>query len=347
MPFDLKNINSLDRTGLKELISYYDNNDAAELFAAADKLRHKYYGGKVYFRGLIEFSSYCKNGCYYCGIRNENKNAVRYRLSPDEIIGCCAKGHELGFRTFVLQSGEDLYYSDDIMCSIISGIKEKFPDSAVTLSIGEKTRETYERYYKAGADRYLLRHETADEDHYVKLHPASLSLDNRKRCLFNLKEIGYQVGAGFMVGSPYQTYENLADDILLLRKLNPHMVGIGPFIPHKDTIFAKNKQGGVKLTLVMLSVVRLTLPKALIPATTALGTADPLGREKGLRAGANVVMPNLSPVKHRRDYSLYDNKICTGEEAAECLACLSRRIASAGYEPDFSRGDYAGFQLNN
>nr|PZM89239.1 MAG: [FeFe] hydrogenase H-cluster radical SAM maturase HydE [[Clostridium] cellulosi] len=345
MAKNFEGISSMSRQELCELIDYYKNNDPTELFAAADAVRQQYYGKKVYFRGLIEFSNYCKNGCYYCGIRNGNKNAVRYRLSPQEILECCEKGHKLGFRTFVLQSGEDLYYTDDIMCKIITEIKSRFPDSAVTLSIGEKSKETYERYFEAGADRYLLRHETALDDHYAKLHPKNLSLENRKQCLFNLKEIGFQVGAGFMVGSPYQTTENLAADLEFLRELQPHMVGIGPFIPHKDTIFAHEKAGSVKLTLIMLALVRLMLPQALIPATTALGTADPLGREKGLKAGANVVMPNLSPVEHRSDYALYDNKICTGEEAAECLACLSRRIASAGYEPDFSRGDHCSIKF--
>jgi len=327
---------------LAELIEYYENGDTSELFAAANILREKYYGKKVYFRGLIEFSSFCKNGCYYCGIRCGNKNAVRYRLSHDEIVDCCKRGHKLGFRTFVLQSGEDLFYTDDIMCGIISDIKSRFPDCAVTLSLGEKSKETYKRYFEAGADRYLLRHETALDEHYRRLHPPQMSLANRKRCLYDLKEIGYQVGAGFMVGLPYQTAENLAADLMFLRELEPQMIGIGPFVPHRDTVFANEKTGGVKLTLVMLALLRLTLPKALIPATTALGTADPQGREKGLRAGANVVMPNLSPITHRRDYSLYDNKICTGEEAAECLVCLSRRIEAAGFEPDFSRGDYIG-----
>jgi biotin synthase len=335
-----KIINQLDIKELTETIEYYTQNDCTELFAAASLEREKYYGKKVFFRGLIEFSSYCKNDCYYCGIRCGNKNAARYRLSPEEIMDCCVQGYKLGFRTFVLQGGEDPAFTDDIMCDIISAIKSRFPDCAVTLSIGEKPRETYKRFYDAGADRYLLRHETATDEHYSKLHPPELSLENRKRCLYDLKEIGFQVGAGFMVGSPYQTTENLAADLVFLRELSPHMVGIGPFVPHHDTIFANEQTGSVKLTLVMLALLRLMLPQALIPATTALGTVDATGREKGLKSGANVVMPNLSPVNHRRDYSLYDNKICTGEEAAECLACLSGRIKAAGFEPDFSRGDH-------
>lgn len=309
------------------------------LYNAALDQKRKYYGNSVFFRGLIEFSSYCKNDCLYCGIRHSNRNVRRYRLTEDEILECCAEGYRLGFRTYVLQSGEDPYYTDDCMCSIISAIKTKYPECAITLSLGEKAEETYRRYYSAGADRYLLRHESADESHYARLHPESMSLANRKKCLYTLKEIGFQVGAGFMVESPFQTYENLASDLVFLRELEPHMIGIGPFIPHKDTPFARETTTNAGLTLVMLALVRLMLPKVLLPSTTALGTIDPYGRESGLKAGTNVVMPNLSPVLHRKDYSLYDNKICTGEEAAECLGCLTRRIRSAGFEPDFSRGD--------
>ena len=327
---------------LAAIIAYYSSAPQPEreaLFAAALEQRRIYYGNKVFFRGLIEFSSYCRNDCYYCGIRKSNRNANRYRLSEDEVLECCAEGYRLGFRTFVLQSGEDLFYTDDRMCSIIANIKQHYPDCAVTLSLGEKTEESYRRYYAAGADRYLLRHETASESHYERLHPGNLSLANRKKCLYILKEIGYQAGAGFMVESPFQTFEDLAADLIFLRELQPHMVGIGPFIPHKDTVFAGEKTPDTNLTLIMLALVRLILPKVLMPSTTALGTIDPDGREKGLKAGANVVMPNLSPVQHRKDYSLYDNKICTGEEAAECLNCLSERIRSEGFEPDFSRGD--------
>lgn len=346
LPPEPETLRTLGAEGFEELIRFYadaSEADTAALFAAANRVREQWYGKKVYFRGLVEFSSFCKNDCYYCGIRRSNQNARRYRLSPEEILACCEQGHTLGFRTFVLQSGEDAFYTDDLLCSIVSSIKEKFPDCAVTLSIGEKSREAYQSYYDAGADRYLLRHETADDAHYRLLHPPELSLEHRKRCLFDLKEIGYQVGAGFMVGAPYQTFAHLASDFVFLRELAPQMVGIGPFVPHHDTVFANEPAGGVELTLVLLALLRLLLPQALIPATTALGTVDPFGREKGLRAGANVVMPNLSPVAHRRDYMLYDNKICTGEEAAECLACLSARIARAGFEPDFSRGDHCSF----
>lgn len=332
-----------DKPALTALLTRARGWDAAEraaLFAAADAARLPYYNRAVYFRGLIEFTSYCKNDCYYCGIRAGNKNATRYRLSKDEILACADKGRTLGFRTFVLQGGEDPYYTDDLICDIVSSIKSRHPDCAVTLSIGEKSYASYKRYYDAGADRYLLRHETADEAHYRLLHPPALSLAHRKQCLYDLKAIGYQVGAGFMVQSPGQTDETLAEDFLFLRTLQPHMVGIGPFVPHHDTRYAGLPTPSADFTLVLLSLIRLLLPRVLLPATTALGTVDPLGREKGLKAGANVVMPNLSPVTHRKDYMLYDNKICTGEEAAECLACLSRRIAAAGFTPDFSRGDH-------
>jgi len=318
--------------------------ESAALINCAGELREKHYGRKVYFRGLIEFSSYCKNNCYYCGIRRSNRKAVRYRLSEEEILDCCRNGYALGFRTFVLQSGEDPYYSDERLSGLIQKIKKQFPDCALTLSLGERSYDSYRRLYEAGADRYLLRHETAHEPHYRKLHPKDLSLRNRLECLYNLKKIGYQVGAGFMVESPFQTYEVLAEDFILLRDLQPQMVGIGPFVPHKDTPFAGYCNPSSARTLVVLSLLRIMLPKVLLPATTALGTVDPLGREKGLKAGANVVMPNLSPVAYRKHYALYDNKICTGEEAAECLSCLTGRIQSAGFVPDFSRGDHIDWE---
>lgn len=302
-------------------------------------MREKHYGKDVFMRGLIEFTNYCKNDCLYCGIRRSNKNADRYRLNESEILDCCKEGYELGFRTFVLQGGEDGYFDDEKICSLVSHIKSDLPDCAVTLSIGEKSRESYQAYFNAGADRYLLRHETADFSHYAKLHPKELSAENRQRCLMWLKEIGYQVGTGFMVGSPYQTAENLAQDMKFISRLQPHMVGIGPFVPHHDTPFADKQGGTVELTLFMLGLIRLTLPCALIPATTALGTIDPMGREKGILAGANVVMPNLSPMGVRKKYLLYDNKICTGDESAQCKDCLEKRIKSVGYRLVVSRGD--------
>lgn len=294
----------------------------------------------IFIRGLIEISSCCKNDCLYCGIRRSNKNAARYRLTKEQIIGCCDRGYELGFRTFVLQGGEDPYYTDDLMCGIISDIKSKHPDCAITLSLGERGKESFQRLFDAGADRYLLRHETATPEHYKKLHPPELSCENRKRSLYELKEIGFQTGAGFMVGSPFQTTEDLANDLVFLKELRPQMCGIGPFIPHHDTVFADKPPGSLRMTLTLLSVIRLMHPKILLPATTALGTIDPRGRELGVLHGANVVMPNLSPKEHRADYSLYDNKICTGDEAAECIRCLSRRLNSIGYQIVTDRGDY-------
>ena len=307
----------------------------------AVSVRKKYYGNKVFIRALIEFTNYCRNNCYYCGIRAGNANAERYRLTADEIIACADEGYVLGFRTFVMQGGEDPYFTDEILCDIILRIKNNHPDCAVTLSLGERSFESYKALKEAGADRYLLRHETCNPEHYKKLHPDSMSFDNRMRCLSELKSLGYQVGAGFMVGSPYQTENDLANEMVFLREFNPQMVGIGPFIPHKDTPFGEYEGGTAEMTAFLLSLIRLTLPQVLLPATTALGTVDPKGREKGVLAGANVLMPNLSPLHARKKYMLYDNKICTGDEAAKCVACLSERIKSTGYEIVTDRGDYS------
>lgn len=305
----------------------------------ARRIRKEIYGTSVYVRGLIEFTNLCRNNCLYCGIRRSNHHCDRYRLRKDEILECFAAGYELGFRTFVLQGGEDAYWSDEILCGLIRQIKERYPDCALTLSIGERSRDSYQNLYDAGADRYLLRHETADKAHYQKLHPAEMSFDNRMKCLMELKEIGYQVGCGFMVGSPWQTPETLAEDLKFIEKFSPDMCGIGPFIPHKDTPLGNHDAGTLEETLWLLSIIRLMLPHVLLPATTALGTIHPKGREMGIQAGANVVMPNLSPVSVRKKYELYDNKICTGDEAAECRACLARRMQSVGYELVTDRGD--------
>ena len=323
-----------------ELLGYASDREVRDCLAReAITLRRQYYGDKVFTRGLIEFTNYCKNNCYYCGIRAGNRNVKRYRLTPEEILNCCKEGYQLGFRTFVLQGGEDPYYTDERMAAIIRSIRMQYPDCAITLSIGEKSYKSYQLFREAGADRYLLRHETANEAHYQRLHPPAMSLSVRKQCLYDLKALGYQVGAGFMVGSPWQTLEHIAEDLIFLKELNPHMVGIGPFIPHHDTIFAKEEAGSTDMTLFLLSIIRIILPKVLLPATTALGTMDPKGREKGLCAGANVIMPNLSPVKNRKQYELYDNKICTGEESAQCLACLSKRVESVGFHLVTERGD--------
>lgn len=316
------------------------NQESVEYLAAkARETARAWYGNQVYIRGLIEFTNYCRNDCYYCGIRRSNRNADRYRLTEEEILSCCKTGYDLGFRTFVLQGGEDSFFTDERICAIVSKIKKEYPDCAVTLSIGEKSKESYQAYFDAGADRYLLRHETADVIHYGKLHPAELSLENRKRCLRDLKEIGYQTGCGFMVGSPGQTVETLCEDLRFIKELQPEMVGIGPFIPQQDTPFGQEPPGTLETTLRLLSIIRLIHPRVLLPATTALGTIHPLGREKGILAGANVVMPNLSPVSVREKYKLYDNKICTGDEAAECRFCMQRRMESIGYEVAVARGD--------
>lgn len=301
--------------------------------------RKEVFSNEVYVRGLIEISNYCKNNCYYCGIRRDNNSVDRYRLTEEEILSCVDEGYELGFRTFVLQGGEDAWFNDDRLCKLIEQIKAKHKDVAITLSLGERSRDSFERLYAAGADRYLLRHETADKSHYELLHPQEMSFDNRMKCLQELKEIGYQVGCGFMVGSPFQTEKALAKDMYFIQEFKPHMVGIGPFIPHHSTSFKDEKGGSLELTLYLLSLLRILNPSVLLPATTALGTIHPEGRERGILSGANVVMPNLSPTAVREKYELYDNKICTGDESAQCKSCLSRRMESIGYEIVVSRGD--------
>lgn len=324
------------------LCALIENAEAEEpLGKAADAVRRSWYGTDVYIRGLIEFTNYCKNDCYYCGIRRSNPKVERYRLSQEQILDCCEQGWALGYRTFVLQGGEDPWFTDERICGIVRKIKERYPECAVTLSIGEKERESYAAYRAAGADRYLLRHETANEVHYGRLHPASMSGAHRKRCLFTLRELGYQVGAGFMVGAPYQTTDHLVEDLRFLQELRPAMIGIGPYLTHHDTPFHDQPNGSLHKTIRLLSILRLMFPYALIPATTALGTIHPQGRELGLRAGANVIMPNLSPGNVREKYQLYENKICTGEEAAQCRGCLERRVKWSGYQVVTDRGDVA------
>lgn len=330
----------LNRDEFVLLLSNFTPETGDYLFQKARCISKRYFDNKIYVRGLIEFTNYCKNDCLYCGIRRSNSNAERYRLGKNEIMACCKKGYSLGFRTFVLQGGEDLRYTTEDLTGIVSVIRHAFPDCAITLSVGEKSYEEYLEYYEAGANRYLLRHETADLKHYGLLHTKEQSAVNRQRCLYDLKKIGYQVGAGFMVGSPYQTMDNIAEDLFFLRRLEPEMIGIGPFIPHRDTPFKGHPSGSLELTLLLLGMLRLMFPNALIPATTALGTIAPNGRELGILAGANVVMPNLSPVSVRKKYLLYDNKICTGEEAAECRFCLQNRMKKIGYEIVVDRGDF-------
>ena len=333
---------NIEKSQLETILNMSDDEreNIDYLYHKARIVADEIYGKDVYVRGLIEFTNYCRNDCLYCGIRRSNGEAQRYRLTEEQILECCKTGHELGFRTFVLQGGEDPYFTDERICNLVSKIRAEYPDCAITLSIGEKDRESYQKFFDAGADRYLLRHETADEQHYSMLHPGELSLKNRMRCLNDLKEIGYQVGCGFMVGSPYQTIDTLYEDMQFIKKLSPHMVGIGPFIPQHATPFCDKKAGTLEQTLRLLSIIRLIHPHVLLPATTALGTIHPQGRELGIKAGANVVMPNLSPVGVRKKYELYDNKICTGDEAAECRMCLQNRMAGIGYKVVVDRGDF-------
>lgn len=331
--------NSLETAQYRALLDALDPQSELYLFRRARNVADAVYGKKIYIRGLIEISNYCKNNCYYCGIRRGNREAVRYRLTKGEILACCAQGHALGFRTFVLQGGEDAYFTDEIVGEIVREIKAKFPDCAVTLSLGEKPRETYKAWREAGADRYLLRHESINPAHYALLHPAEMSISARRECLENLKELGYQTGCGIMVGSPYQTVENIAEDLKFMEEFAPHMVGIGPFIPHRETPFAAFPAGSVRLTLRLLAIVRLQNPRVLLPATTALNSLDHEGRIKGVGAGANVVMPNLSPADVRGKYTLYDHKAYTACESAQQLEKLGQAFARIGYEIEIGRGD--------
>ena len=335
----LEKTRSLSVEEYEYIIENKSEQSAALLREKADRVRREIYGTDVYIRGLIEISNYCKNDCLYCGIRRGNKACERYRLTEEEILSCCEQGYALGFRTFVMQGGEDAYFSDERMCRIISEIKRRYPDCAVTLSLGEKSRESYQKLFDAGTDRYLLRHETADKEHYEKLHPKELSFENRMRCLYDLKEIGFQVGCGFMVGSPYQTSRHLAKDLKFVEEFQPDMCGIGPFVPHKDTPFGSFSQGSAELTCYLLSVVRLIRPNILLPSTTALGTILPDGREQGILSGANVVMPNLSPEEVRSKYTLYNGKISTGAESAQQKNGLAGKMEKIGYRIVTAKGD--------
>ncbi|MGI6751728.1 MAG: [FeFe] hydrogenase H-cluster radical SAM maturase HydE [Anaerovoracaceae bacterium] len=330
----------LTREEFFKLLSSITPSLSEYLFKKAREVALSQFGNRIYIRGLIEISNYCKNNCYYCGIRSGNKKASRYRLTPEDILVCCQEGYELGFRTFVLQGGEDPGFHEDKMMDLIGEIKSRWPDCSLTLSLGEKPREIYQNYFDSGADRYLLRHETADEDHYRRLHPLSLTLKSRKRCLWDLKEIGFQVGTGFMVGSPFQTIDTIIEDLFFINQLSPEMIGIGPFLPHHDTPFCHRDPGSLDLTLFLVAILRLMIPGVLLPATTAVGTITEDGRERGILAGANVVMPNLSPLTVRKKYMLYDNKISTDEESAQGIQLLKKRLSKIGYEIVVDRGDY-------
>lgn len=336
----LKDNKILSKEEFIELLKDNSEETINYLRETAIKIRKEVYKNHIYIRGLIEISNFCKNDCLYCGIRRSNKNCERYRLSKEDILSCCENGYKSGFRTFVLQGGEDNFYSDDVLCNIISTIKSRYPDCAVTLSLGERNKESYNKLFDAGADRYLLRHETANKDHYEKLHPENMSYNNRMTCLKNLKDIGFQTGCGIMVGSPYQTIENIAEDLIFIADFKPEMVGVGPFIPHKDTPFHNEKSGDTDLTCKILSIIRIMLPNVLLPATTALGSVEEGGREKGILYGANVVMPNLSPENVRDKYMLYNNKLSSGAEAAESLELLKNSMKNIGYKIATSRGDF-------
>lgn len=324
---------------LLTLITHRDEETKQYLKKQAQALCQDNYGKNIYIRGLIEYTNYCKNDCYYCGIRRSNEKAERYRLTKEEILSCCETGYELGFRTFVLQGGEDAYYNDERLCDVITSIKRQYPDCAVTLSSGERSKGSYQRLFDAGANRYLLRHETATPSHYQKLHPPGMSLESRMKCLNALKEIGFQTGCGFMVGSPYQTTEDIVRDLRFTKDFSPHMIGIGPYISHKDTPFHDKPDGSAEFTLYLLSIIRLLLPQVLLPATTALGTVMEDGRTEGILHGANVVMPNLSPANVRQKYMLYNNKRSTGSEAAECIGLLKESLSKIDYEIAITKGD--------
>lgn len=324
----------------EQLFATWTADDLDFAMTLARSITEARFGRKIYFRGIVEFSNICKNDCYYCGIRCSNRKVSRYRLEPADILACCDEGYASGFRTFVLQGGEDAWFTDERMCAIIRAIKERYPDCAVTLSLGERSRASYQAMFDAGADRYLLRHETADAEHYARLHPAWQPFENRMRCLRDLKDIGYQTGCGIMVGTPGQTPGTLAKDMLFMQEFQPEMVGVGPFLPHQDTPFREEAAGSVQTTLFVLALCRIMLPQALMPSTTALGTAEDDGRKLGVLAGCNVIMPNLSPMEVRKKYMLYDNKAGTDLTVEQGIAILRRQMEEIGYEVVVGRGDF-------
>ena len=334
-----KGVDFTSKNNITAIIKENMRSPSEELFTGACEARNKIYGKKVFFRGLVEYSSYCKNGCYYCGLNNSNKKVKRYRLTREDILSCCLDGYSRGFHSFVLQGGEDAYYNNGRMINVVSSIKSALPDCVITLSMGELPKEMYKELFAAGASRYLLRHETANAAHYSTLHPDDMSLETRKKCLYDLKETGFDVGAGFMVGSPNQSIENLAEDLLFLAELKPQMVGIGPFLPQCDTVFKNEPPGSLNLTLTMIALTRLLLPYSMLPSTTALATLCKTGRELGIKAGANVVMPNITPVCYKKDYKLYDNKASIDSGIDEGLNLMIKSVTDIGYIPDFGQGN--------
>jgi len=341
----LREEHSLTKDEYRCLLTCDDRRQTEYLHETARAVACKRFGNKVFVRGLVEFSNVCKNNCLYCGIRQANKDVRRYAMSSEEVIATCRSGYEQGFRTFVLQSGDAGDGRDEWLAALVAELHRLFPDCAITLSVGEKRRETYEKFFANGATRYLLRHETYDEEHYSRLHPDGMTIGSRLECLHWLKEIGFQTGTGIMVGSPFQTVENIIDDIVFIHDFHPEMIGLGPFVPHHATPFAQCEAGSADLTLRLYSVFRLMFPDALIPATTALQTLSADGHQKGILAGANVIMPNLTPRRYRADYSLYDDKASYGSEAAEGIERLKSELSAIGYEIDFAKGDYETKQI--
>ncbi len=335
----LRDNRTLSKEGYLDLLTCDDPEVLEYLRSEAQRVAHHYFGNGVYIRGLIEITNYCHNNCFYCGIRCGNSEVDRYSLDRDTILECCREGYDVGFRTFVMQGGEDPQMSDDWIVGTVSTIRSAYPDCAITLSLGERSKESYQRFFDAGANRYLLRHETYNEEHYRNLHPRNMSLKQRLLCLDWLKEIGFQTGTGIMVGSPFQSVDDLVEDLQYIERLQPEMIGIGPFVPHHATPFAEYKAGSVELTLKLISILRLMVPSALIPATTALAILSDDGRERGVLAGANVVMPNLSPYNQRSKYALYDNKASFGSEAAEGIKLLEERLNKIRYKISYDRGD--------
>ena len=330
---------------LKQLLETFSSEDLKYASLLAREVKIEHYSNKIYLRGIVEFSNICKNNCYYCGLRRDNKNIARYQLNSEQIVSCCKNGYKLGLRTFVLQGGENYIYDQGKLTSIIKEIKKEMPDCAVTLGVGEKSRELYQQWFDSGADRYLLRHETINPVHYSKLHPSDQVLENRVRCLNDLKDIGYQTGAGMMVGSPYQTFDNLVEDLRFLKDFNPEMVGLGPFIPHSQTPFANEATGSYQLSLLLLAIVRMMLVKVLLPATTALETVNPEGRKLGLLSGCNVIMPNISPMKNRKSYKLYNGMAEIDDNAEEKIRQIKTMVESIGDRIVIDRGDYKRMKI--
>ena len=335
----LRDTGHLPAEGFFALLTMRDREAEAYLMEQARQVAVQRFGRGIYVRGLIELSNVCRNDCLYCGIRRSNGRVERYTLTREQVMNCCEQGYEIGFRTIVLQGGEWGEERSQWIADLVAEVKQHWPDCAITLSLGEHPRETYALWRQAGADRYLLRHETRNERLYSLLHPRGMTIEHRLQCLDWLQELGFQVGAGFMVGAPFQSLRSIVEDIQFLVAFRPQMIGIGPFIPQHDTPLARFPAGTVEMTARIYAILRLALPQALIPSTTAMATLAPGGRLRGILAGANVVMPNLSPVESRAKYSLYDNKASLGAESAQGVMQLSRELATIGYSIDWSRGD--------